>query len=142
MIKKISGSADKSTEKLEKILVCVTNRENPKEIINEGARIANEKNGELHIIYVQQGKSVFGNKKNFKFMEELFGFASEKGGMVHFYCDTDILECIKEFVKENEITKVVVKEAAISGEHAESSLMNILRGAIRFIYNPVEIFVV
>ncbi|MPM49129.1 hypothetical protein SDC9_95857 [bioreactor metagenome] len=61
MIREIEDVFVKAEDGIERILVCITAQCNSKRLINEGAKVADQVNGELHIIHVQRGDSIFNN---------------------------------------------------------------------------------
>ena len=142
MIREIEDNFIKTNEKIEKILVCITAQCNSKRLIDEGARVADLNDGELHILHVQQGDSIFNNSETPKLLEELFNYASQKGGMVHFYCDEDVSECIGNFVNETGITKVVLGEPPVVKEITDETIREQLKVVIRHIYEPVDLIIV
>ena len=100
----------KLTTKKEKILVCITIQHNSKRLIKRGYEIANEMDGELHILHIAKGESIFTEPESGPLLEDLFEYASELGGEVHFGCSTDIIKYIISFIKENNITGIVLGE--------------------------------
>lgn len=107
MVKEIDRE---STEEFEKVLVCITAQSNSKRLINKGAEVADKLNGELHILHVQKGNSIFNNSETPKLLQELFQYGSEKGAMVHFYCDDNIPESIASFIHKERVTRLVLGE--------------------------------
>ncbi|NLK36914.1 MAG: hypothetical protein GX299_02375 [Epulopiscium sp.] len=94
----------------EKVVVCITPQSNSRRLIDKGAQIAQEHGGQLHILHVQKGNTIFQNQEALKWLEQLFIYGSEMGGMVHALCDEEIPSCIARFVKEEGVTKVVLGE--------------------------------
>ena len=99
-----------STIKKEKILVCITIQHNSKRLIKRGYDIANEMDGELHILHIAKGESIFTNPESGPLLEDLFEYASKLGGEVHFGCSTDVIKYIASFIKDHHITGIVLGE--------------------------------
>lgn len=100
-----------STEFREKVLVCITAQSNSRRLINKGAEIADKYNGELHILHVLKGDNVFNNQQTLQLLQQLFIYGSEKGAMVHAYCDENVSDNIADFVKNEKITKLILGES-------------------------------
>lgn len=108
MVKEIDAS---STEFGEKVLVCITAQSNSRRLINKGAEVADKYNGELHILHVLKGDNVFNNEQTLHLLQQLFIYGSEKGAMVHAYCDENVSDNIAVFVKNERITKLILGES-------------------------------
>lgn len=96
--------------KVEKILVGITVQANSKRLIEKGAEIANQKQGQLHILHVQKGNNIFVNSNSSELLQKLYQYASELGGETHAICGDDICEAIINFAKDMEITTMVLGE--------------------------------
>lgn len=107
MVKEIDSSFNGECEK---VLVCITAQSNSKRLINQGAEIADQCNGELHILHVQKGNNIFHNSDTPRLLQHLFQYGSEKGGMIHAYCDDNIPESIAAFIEKEKVTKLVLGE--------------------------------
>lgn len=142
MIREIEDVFVKADDGIERVLVCITAQCNSKRLINEGAKVADQANGELHIIHVQRGDSIFNNEETPKLLEELFDYGAKRGGMIHFYCDQDITECIGRFVKDNGITKMVLGEPPMSNAPTEKEIEKKLNVVLKNINLPVDVVVV
>ncbi|GKX30580.1 hypothetical protein SH1V18_30600 [Vallitalea longa] len=94
----------------EKVLVCITIQKNSKRLIRKGAEVANEINGELHILHVEKGMSIFKNEESIQMLEELFEYGKQLGGEVHFLSGKDVPSKIVEFIKGMCITRLVLGE--------------------------------
>lgn len=94
----------------EKVLVCITIQKNSKRLIRKGAEIANEINGDLHILHVEKGMSIFKNEESISMLEELFEYGKQLGGEVHFLSGKDVPSKIVEFIKGMCITRLVLGE--------------------------------
>ncbi len=94
----------------EKVLVCITAQSNSRRLIDAGAEVASQCSGELHILHVQKGDNVFNNNETLHLLQQLFVYGSEKGGMIHAFCEEDIAGSIAHFVEEEKITKLVLGE--------------------------------
>ncbi len=102
-------NANLSTKK-EKILVCITIQHNSKRLIKRGYEMAQEIDGELHILHIAKGESIFTESKNGSLLDDLFKYASELGAEVHFECSNDVTKYIASFIKDHAITCIVLGE--------------------------------
>lgn len=93
---------------MNKILVCITIQENSKRLMKKGYDLANSTDGELHIIHIRRGETIFETPESSHLFEELFIYGSELGGQVHFLCSTDIPHTISDFITQNAITHLVI----------------------------------
>lgn len=100
----------KLVAKKEKILVCITIQHNSKRLIKRGYEIAKERDGELHILHIAKGDSIFTEPESGPLLEDLFEYASQLSGEVHFGCSTDVIQYIASFIKDNDITGIVLGE--------------------------------
>lgn len=117
----------------EKVLVCITAQSNSRRLINKGAEIADKCNGELHILHVLKGDNVFNNTETLRLLQQLFLYGSEKGAMVHAYCDDNVSDNIAAFVNNENITKLVLGEPPSAmmkknKKHLETHFERILNG--------------
>lgn len=101
----------------EKVLVCITIQKNSKRLIKKGSEIAEQINGELHILHVEKGMSIFEQEKAIKLLEELFEYGKQLGGEVHFLSDENVSKKIVTFIKEMGITRLVLGETMRSKLH-------------------------
>jgi len=99
-----------TTAKKEKVLVCITIQHNSKRLIKRGYEMANELGGELHILHIAKGESIFTESKDGSLLDELFKYASELGAEVHFECSNDVTKYIASFIKDHAITCIVLGE--------------------------------
>ncbi|MDD3394671.1 MAG: hypothetical protein EOM28_00520 [Clostridia bacterium] len=99
------------TEKKEKILVLATAQRNALRLIDYGFSIALANDGELHILHIQKGNSVFDGRHTLKRLQELIDYGSRLGACIHVQCDMDVARCIGSFVEKEEITRVVMGES-------------------------------
>ncbi len=93
-----------------RIVVCITVQYNSERLIDTAADVADRLNAELHILHVNKGESIFNNADTPMFLEKLFKYGSEKGGMVHMMCSDNVAKAIGEFIEEYGINKVVLGE--------------------------------
>ena len=100
----------KLVTKKEKILVCITIQHNSKRLIKRGYEIAKKKGGELHILHIAKGESIFTEPESGPLLEKLFEYASVLGGEVHVGCSTDVIQYITSFIKDNHISGIVLGE--------------------------------
>ncbi len=101
---------DISEIKKEKILVGITVQENSKRLIKKSSEIANQKNGQLHILHVQKGNNIFMHKHTPELLQELYQYGSELGGEIYAICGEDICQTIIEFIKKHEIDCMILGE--------------------------------
>ena len=94
-----------------KILVGITIQENSRRLIDEGARLSKELNAPLHILHIRKGETIFDHPDSSRLLDELFTYGGELGGEVHFVCGEHISQVFSSFVKENQITHLVIGEA-------------------------------
>ncbi len=127
--------------KNESVLVCITAQCNSTRLIDRAFEVAEKNEGELHILHVQRGDSIFNNSETPKLLEELFNYGSEKGGMIHFYCDEDVSECIGRFAKEMKITKIVFGEPPTEAGD-EENITERLKGIMKFVPKEVELIII
>lgn len=99
-----------NTTTKQKVLVCITIQHNSKRLIKKGYEMAREINGELHILHIAKGESIFTEAKNGSLLDDLFKYASELGAEVHFECSSDVTKYIASFIKDNAITCIVLGE--------------------------------
>lgn len=102
---------------IEKVLVCITIQKNSKRLIRKGAEIANNIGGELHILHVEKGMSIFENEESIQLLEELFEYGKQLGGEVHFLSGKDVPNKIIDFIKSTGITRLVLGETMRSKLH-------------------------
>ncbi|WP_313526613.1 hypothetical protein [Anaerotignum sp.] len=98
-------------EKKEKVLVLVTAQKNSLRLIDYGFSLSLANDGELHILHVQKGNSVFESKDTLKHLQKLVDYGGRLGACIHVLCDHDVANCIKNFVAKEEITRVILGEA-------------------------------
>lgn len=93
---------------MKKILVGITIQENSRRLIDTGHHLSKELEGELHILHIRKGDSIFETPDNTTLFEALFSYGSELGGQVHFLCSNDIPQTIQQFITDHAITHLVV----------------------------------
>ncbi len=98
---------------MNKVLVCITIQENSKRLMQKGSELAAEVGGELHILHIRKGNSIFDTPNSSGLFESLFVFGSELGGQVHFLCSEDVPKTINDFIKDTHITHLVI------GQHTD-----------------------
>lgn len=97
-----------SNAKTEKILVCITIQHNSKRLIRKGYELAKEIGGELHILHIAKGESIFTESKNGSLLDILFKYASTLGAEIHVECNPDVTKCIASFIKKHSMTCIVL----------------------------------
>lgn len=103
--------------KKEKVLVCITIQQNSKRLIQRGYEMAREIDGELHILHIAKGESIFTEAKNDSLLDDLFKYASELGAVVHFECSNDVTKYIASFIKDHAMTCIVLGETLRNALH-------------------------
>ena len=139
---KLVDDTNYSDKTIDRILVCITAQGNSKRLINSGAQIADETDGELHILHVQVGNSIFNNDDTPRLLEELFNFGSEKGGMIHCYCDENVSKCIGQFTKEKGITKIVFGQPPTGNKPEKEVILNKLKKMLKFVPKGIELIII
>lgn len=109
---------------MNRILVCITIQENSKRLIHKGFELTQSIGGELHVLHIRKGETIFDNPNSTNLFEELFVYGSELGGEVHFLCSNDVIGTISDFISHNQISHVVVGKppesvAALTNIYAE-----------------------
>lgn len=93
---------------LEKILVLVTAQKSSLRLIEYGFAMAHSCGGELHILHVQKGDSVFESNDTLKLLQNLVDYGCRRGGIIHLACEGDVAAYIGRFAEEEEITQVIL----------------------------------
>lgn len=93
-----------------KVLVGITIQENSRRLIDEGSRLSKELNAPLHILHIRKGETIFDNPESSQLLDELFTYGGELGGEVHFLCGEHVSQTFLNFVKDNQITHLVIGE--------------------------------
>lgn len=93
---------------MQKILVCITIQENSKRLMDYGTQLAKTLDGELHILHIRQGDTIFETPDSSNLFEELFVYGSELGGEVHFLCSNHVSDTICHFIKDHGITHLII----------------------------------
>lgn len=95
-------------KKEEKILVLVTAQKKSLRLIEHGLAAVQECGGELHILHVQKGDSIFDGKETIGLLQNLADIGAKAGGVVHICCGDSVSACIGQFVQEEGMTQVVM----------------------------------
>lgn len=90
------------------ILVCITIQENSKRLIKKGSDLAKLNNGDLHILHIEKGMSIFEQPNAALLLEQLFELGKELGGEVHFVSDNEVMERIIKTSKDLGVTHLVL----------------------------------
>jgi K+-sensing histidine kinase KdpD len=96
---------------MEKILACITVQHNSRRLIQKAAELAAMTQGELHILYIEKGKTVFSNESTMNLLEELFAYGSRLNGQMHMVCDNNVPKRMVQFIEEMDISQVVLGES-------------------------------
>ncbi len=94
-----------------KVLVGITIQENSRRLIAEGFKLSGAIDAPLHILHIRKGETIFDRPESSELLSDLFAYGGELGGEVHFLCSNNIPETITSFIKENNITHLVIGEA-------------------------------
>lgn len=100
-----------NADRNERILVLVTAQKNSLRLIDYGFSLSLAEDGELHILHVQKGNSVFEGKDSLKRLQELVDYGSRLGASIHVQCDQDVANCVGNFVTKEGITRVILGES-------------------------------
>jgi K+-sensing histidine kinase KdpD len=100
---------------LNKVLVCITPQANGTRLIDKGHEISLHTGTELHILHVEQNNSIFYTEESARMLDDLFRYGSERGGVVHAVCGRDPFKTIKHFIKDEDVTDVVLGESPEAG---------------------------
>ena len=93
-----------------KVLVGITIQENSRRLIDEGVRLSKELHAPLHILHIRRGETIFDEPESSTLLADLFNYAGDLGGEVHFVCGEHITEVFSDFVEKNHITHLVIGE--------------------------------
>ncbi|QEH66922.1 hypothetical protein [Cellulosilyticum sp. WCF-2] len=93
-----------------KVLVGITIQENSRRLIAEGFNLSQSIDAPLHILHIRKGETIFDRPESSELLSDLFAYGGELGGEVHFLCSNNIPETITSFIKENDITHLVIGE--------------------------------
>jgi len=95
--------------KTHNIMVCVTQQKSCKRLIEAGANIAKEEEGNLYVIHVvKEGWKYFGKLKEADAIEYLFEESKKNGGDLTIVKADDIVGTLKKFAREKEIDIIVM----------------------------------
>ena len=111
----------------EKILVCITAQSNSKRLIDLGYELTGSCDGELHILHILKGDSVFNNPDTPALLQQLFDYGAKDGGMNHAFCDENIPKSIGKFVKNEAMSKIILGEPPRDMEKPETHFKNIVK---------------
>ena len=106
--------ADINIETGNKVLVLITPQFNAHRLIDEGRKISNEINGSLHILYIKKGGNIFSEWNTVEILQDIFMYASKKGGIVHARCSENIKEEMIDFIINENVTKVIFGQSPIT----------------------------
>ncbi len=125
-----------------KVLVGITIQESSHRLIKEGFNLSKSIDASLHILHIRKGETIFDKPESSELLTNLFTYGGELGGEVHFLCSNDIPEAITTFIKENNITHLVIGETP-NGTSLESgsSIYDTLKeqvGGINLVVLPRE----
>ena len=95
-------------KKIEKILVLVTAQKSSLRLIEYGFAMAQACGGELHILHVQRGSSVFESNDTLKLLQNLVDYGCRRGGIIHLSCEDNVAACIGRFAEKEAITQVIM----------------------------------
>lgn len=109
-----------------KIMVCVTGQKTCERLIREGARIADEQGGSVHVVHVAMQNSAFlssGVAQDAEALEYLFRCAQSCSAEISVLRSNDALKTLTKFARNNGISHIVLGVAAgRNGSHFADSL--------------------
>jgi len=92
-----------------KILVCVTQQKTCERLINKGAEVRDELDGELFVIHVAgNDEHILGNSSAGDALEYLFGKSKLAGAELTVLRSDDVVKSIVNFSKDNKINKIIM----------------------------------
>ena len=94
-----------------KVLVGITIQENSRRLIDEGFKISKKLGAPFHILHIRRGETIFDQPESSALLDALFTYGGELGGEVHFVCGEHISQVFSNFIKDNQITHLVIGEA-------------------------------
>lgn len=100
----------------EKILVLATAQKNSMRLIEYGFSLALATKGELHILHVQGGNSIFDGNDTLRMLQRLVEYGSRLGACVHVQCDNDVARYVGQFVRDEGITRLVAGQPPVDGQ--------------------------
>ena len=109
------------SKKKEKVLVLVTAQKNALRLIDYGFSMALANDGELHILHVQKGNSVFDGTDTLKRLQELIDYGSRLGACIHVQCDNDVATYVGSFVEKEGMTRVIMGEGPTAKREKDHS---------------------
>ncbi|HIW49288.1 MAG TPA: hypothetical protein H9687_08465 [Firmicutes bacterium] len=139
MIQEIGPKEQKTVEK---IAVCITAQSNSKRLIDRGAFLADLLDGDLHILHVQQGSSIFHTAGTPQLLEELFAYGSKKGGMIHFHCDENVARFLGDFTRQNGITRLILGQPPMQDLADRQALLDKLMAIVANVDPSVPLVIV
>ena len=93
------------------IMVCVTRQKNCKRLIKYGKKVADELDGKLYVIHVvKTGTKFLGNPDESEALEFLYQISNKANADMAVLRSDNIIETIKDFAKENDISHIVLGE--------------------------------
>ncbi|NLL06707.1 MAG: universal stress protein [Clostridiaceae bacterium] len=102
------------------ILVCVTQQKTCERLIRKAANLRDDLKGELFVIHVAKNAWNFlGNKKEGEALDYLFRISKSVGADLSVLKSDNIVETIVEFVREKEISYIVMGESP--NDHRENN---------------------
>ncbi len=112
---------------INKVLVCITAQSNSKRLMDCGHDIASKSEGELHILHVLKGDSVFNNPDTPVLLQELFDYGTKEGGMIHAFGAENVSKSIGDFVKNERMTKIILGEPPREMKKPETHFKGIVK---------------
>lgn len=94
-----------------KVMVCITGQKTCERLIHEGARIAAEQDGSVHVVHVATQDSAFlhsGAAQEAEALEYLFRCAQHYSAEIAVLRSDDALKTLTRFAHENHITHIVL----------------------------------
>src|SRR5271156_4171496 len=98
---------------LERIGVCINAHPGAQYLIARGSRMAQGLGGELYVLYIDLGKEL--DSDQWKSLEESLRFAENLSARVVRASGSNLIEGIREFIREHHITQVIFGRSVRSG---------------------------
>jgi two-component system, OmpR family, sensor histidine kinase KdpD len=110
-LKKNAGQAAQGV--VERIGVCINAKPGAQYLIARGSRMAHGLDGDLYVLYLDLGKEL--DSDQWKSLEDSLRFAADLGAHVVRASGTNLIEGVREFIREHHITQVIFGRSVRSG---------------------------
>lgn len=117
-----------------KVMVCITGQKTCEHLIHDGARVAAEHGGSVHVVHVATQDSAFlhsGVAQEAEALEYLFRCAQGCGAEICVLRSGDALKTLTRFARDNHITHIVLGlDSGRNGSRFADSLAAALPGLV------------